>query len=198
MTKQEAYETGKRFLSGFGRDSIVPWRNRFVFWSGAVVIGVIAAGFAYISDYAQMLFTDVVEMNRALPILISPIIFALSAWLTARFCPYARSSGIPQAIAAREVETNEQKNALLGIRNVLGKMALTALALVGGASVGREGPTVQVGAGLLYLAGIHGKIDAGLCRSLILAGAAAGVAAAFNTPLAGIVFAIEEMARAFE
>ncbi|MDD3370465.1 MAG: chloride channel protein, partial [Alphaproteobacteria bacterium] len=82
--------------------------------------------------------------------------------------------------------------------NVLGKMALTALALVGGASVGREGPTVQVGAGLLYLAGIHGRIDAGLCRSLILAGAAAGVAAAFNTPLAGIVFAIEEMARAFE
>ena len=81
---------------------------------------------------------------------------------------------------------------------ILGKIFLTSLGLLGGASIGREGPTVQVGAGLLYLGGYLGKIDAKMSRSVILAGAAAGIAAAFNTPLAGIVFAIEEMARAFE
>ncbi len=72
------------------------------------------------------------------------------------------------------------------------------LGLLGGASIGREDPTVQVGAGLLYMGGYLGKMKADMSRSVTLAGAAAGIAAAFNTPLAGIVFAIEEMARAFE
>jgi H+/Cl- antiporter ClcA len=79
---------------------------------------------------------------------------------------------------------------------ILGKMALTALALLVGASVGREGPTVQVGAAVMLLCARIGGI--GHARGILLAGAAAGVAAAFNTPLAGIVFAIEEMARSFE
>ena len=65
-----------------------------------------------------------------------------------------------------------------------------------GASIGREGPTVQVGAAILLQGGKLGRMIGE--RGLILAGSAAGVAAAFNTPLAGIVFAIEEMGRAFE
>ena len=68
--------------------------------------------------------------------------------------------------------------------------------LASGASIGREGPTVQVGAAILLQAGKLGRMVGE--RGLILAGSAAGVAAAFNTPLAGIVFAIEEMGRAFE
>jgi H+/Cl- antiporter ClcA len=72
------------------------------------------------------------------------------------------------------------------------------MGLLGGASIGREGPTVQIGAAILYLGASFTNMSAEMSRSLILAGSAAGVAAAFNTPLAGIVFAIEEMARAFE
>lgn len=73
---------------------------------------------------------------------------------------------------------------------------LTILGLFSGASIGREGPTVQVGASImLAVARISGMAQA---RGLILAGSAAGIAAAFNTPLAGIVFAIEEMSRTYE
>jgi H+/Cl- antiporter ClcA len=73
---------------------------------------------------------------------------------------------------------------------------LTLTGLACGASIGREGPTVQVGASIMLAAARLGGL--GRERGLILAGSAAGVAAAFNTPLAGIVFAIEEMSRAFE
>ena len=75
-------------------------------------------------------------------------------------------------------------------------MALTALVLLGGASVGREGPTVQVSAAIMLLcAGLSGATRQ---RGVVVAGAAAGVAAAFNTPIAGIVFAIEELSRSFQ
>ncbi len=192
MTRQEFYDAGRSLFS-FPR-----WRNRVVFWCGAIVIGIIAAGFAYMSDYAQKYFMAAVSFFGLLPLLICPFIFALTAWLTLRFCPYAVGSGIPQAIAARSLDTHKERNLLLGLPIVVGKIFLTALGLLGGASVGREGPTVQIGAAILYFGGHWGKINAEIARSVILAGAAAGVAAAFNTPLAGIVFAIEEMARSFE
>ncbi len=73
---------------------------------------------------------------------------------------------------------------------------MTLFGLACGASIGREGPTVQVGAAIMLFTARAGGI--GLEKGLILAGSAAGVAAAFNTPLAGVVFAIEEMSRAFE
>ena len=85
---------------------------------------------------------------------------------------------------------------LLSLRLTFGKIFLTLFGMACGASIGREGPTVQVGAAILLQAGKIGRMMGE--RGLILAGAAAGVAAAFNTPLAGIVFAIEEMGRAFE
>jgi H+/Cl- antiporter ClcA len=192
MTRSELYETGKNILS------FAHWRNRLIFWCGAIVIGMVAAGVAYICDYAQKVFVDLVALNKFLPLFISPIIFGLTAWLTSAFCPNAMGSGIPQAIAARIAQTHEERRALLGPRIIVGKIALTALGLLGGASIGREGPTVQIGAALLYWGSYLGKMSEEMSRSVILAGAAAGVAAAFNTPLAGIVFAIEEMARAFE
>jgi len=190
--RQEFYETGRQLLS------LSDWKNRLIFWVGAIIIGLFAAGFAYVADSAQKLFMGVVSYNRFLPFFICPFVLGITVLLTVRFCPYAAGSGIPQAIAARNAETHQEKNALLGVPNIIGKIVLTAFGLLGGASIGREGPTVQVGAGLLYLGSYFGKMDATMARSVILAGAAAGIAAAFNTPLAGIVFAIEEMARAFE
>jgi len=82
------------------------------------------------------------------------------------------------------------------MRIVVGKLLLTVWGLACGASIGREGPTVQIGAAIMLQAGRVGHMAKG--RGLILAGSAAGIAAAFNTPLAGIVFAIEEMSRAYQ
>ena len=83
---------------------------------------------------------------------------------------------------------------LLSVRIAIGKIALTLLGLLCGASIGREGPTVQVGATIMHAIGRRmrlPRLDAQ--RALVLAGGAAGVAAAFNTPIAGVVFAIEEL-----
>jgi H+/Cl- antiporter ClcA len=88
---------------------------------------------------------------------------------------------------------------VLSPRIAVGKILLTLLGLLCGASIGREGPTVQVGASAMHLLGRALKLPRmELQRSLVLAGGAAGVAAAFNTPLAGIVFAIEELSHSFE
>jgi len=193
MTRQEIYETGKSILS------FAHWRNRLIFWFGAIIIGLVASGFAFISDFAQRSFSSLITYNQFTPLLVCPIMLGTIAWLTSIFAPNSRGSGIPQAIAAHASTSSEHRQGLLSLKVVFCKIAFTAAGLFGGASVGREGPTVQVGAAILYLgARFTGNMSPEMSRSVILAGAAAGVAAAFNTPLAGIVFAIEEMARAFE
>ena len=93
----------------------------------------------------------------------------------------------------------EARDKLLSLRIAAGKLILTVAALLSGASIGREGPTVQIGASIMHSLRRFTRFSvADIDRGLILAGGAAGVAAAFNTPLAGIVFAIEELSRSFE
>jgi H+/Cl- antiporter ClcA len=90
------------------------------------------------------------------------------------------------------------RDRLLSLRTAAGKIGLTLLGLLSGASIGREGPTVQIGASIMYsLSRISSFPHETMKRGLILAGGAAGIAAAFNAPLAGVVFAIEEMSRSF-
>ncbi|MBX5251177.1 chloride channel protein [Rhizobium sp. NLR4b] len=175
------------------------WRPRLIFWFGAFAIGIISVGFARLADLAQRGFAGVIASGQwsfLLPLLITPLGFMLSAYIAATFFPNAQGSGIPQAIAARHLRDPEDRARLLSLRLVFGKILLTVLGLASGASIGREGPTVQVGASImLAVARFGGMAQA---RGLILAGSAAGIAAAFNTPLAGIVFAIEEMSRTYE
>lgn len=179
--------------------SPLQWRRRVLFWTGAVMVGLAAVGFAQAADYVFGIFRGVVASNRFWPFLITPFTFALLAWLTQGALKATRGSGIPQAIAALKVEDEGFRQSLLSLRVAIGKMALTLAALLGGASVGREGPTVHVGAGLLYSMGRRfGFDEPAAAGRFILAGSAAGLAAAFNTPLAGVVFAIEEMSGAFE
>ncbi|WP_425352438.1 chloride channel protein [Rhizobium chutanense] len=175
------------------------WRPRLIFWFGAFAIGIISVGFARLADLAQRGFAGVTTSGQwsfLLPLVITPLGFMLSAYFAATFFPNAQGSGIPQAIAARHLRDPEDRTRLLSLRLVVGKIVLTVLGLASGASIGREGPTVQVGASImLAVARFGGMAQA---RGLILAGSAAGIAAAFNTPLAGIVFAIEEMSRTYE
>ena len=176
------------------------WQPRLVFWAGAVSIGVISVLFAVLADKAQALFHMMIGDGGGrrfyLPLAITPLGFVLCAWLAPAFFPGSQGSGIPQAIAARHLREDDDRNHLLSLRLAAGKIALTVVGLFCGASIGREGPTVQVGASLMLQAARWGGMAQ--ARGLILAGSAAGIAAAFNTPLAGIVFAIEEMGRAYE
>jgi H+/Cl- antiporter ClcA len=175
------------------------WKPRLVFWCGALAIGVISVGFAKLADLAQKAFGSVTSSGQwafLLPLILTPAGFILSAYLAATLFPNSGGSGIPQAIAARHMHDAEDRTGLLSLKIAFGKIVLTVLGLFSGASIGREGPTVQVGASImLAVARFGGMAQA---RGLILAGSAAGIAAAFNTPLAGIVFAIEEMSRTYE
>ena len=173
----------------------VRWRRRLIFGGGGLVVGLAAVGLAVAADGAQSGFRRVIAAWPYVPLLITPLGFALASYLVARIFRNTQGSGIPQAIAARGLADPVQREALVGAKVAIGKVLLTLLGLLVGASVGREGPTVQVGASVMFL---MGKLTPRRQPGLILAGAAAGVAAAFNTPLAGIVFAIEEMSRTFE
>jgi H+/Cl- antiporter ClcA len=171
------------------------WRMRLVFWGGALAVGVVSVAFAALATQATNLFHHLL-VRPWVALILTPMGFVLSAWMAARFFPGSQGSGIPQAIAARHMKDAAARGRLLSLRLTFGKIFLTLFGMACGASIGREGPTVQVGAAILLQAGKIGRMMGE--RGLILAGAAAGVAAAFNTPLAGIVFAIEEMGRAFE
>ena len=171
------------------------WQRRAMFLAGGILVGAAAVGLALAADWVQAEFHRLVTRWRYASLIVTPLGFALSVYLTNRFFQNSQGSGIPQAIAARALDDQEARGRLVSIRIAIGKVLLTLLGLLCGASAGREGPTVQVGASIMFAIG---RFSPRRQPGLILAGAAAGVAAAFNTPLAGIVFAIEEMSRAFE
>jgi H+/Cl- antiporter ClcA len=172
------------------------WRRRLVFWLGAGAVGYVAVAFAMAADWAQALFGRITAVSPYLALIVTPAGIALSAFIGQRYFAGAQGSGIPQAIAARYIQDRPTLERLLSMRIAFGKIALTVLGLAVGASIGREGPTVQIGASILVW--LSYRTGMGRQKGLILAGGAAGVAAAFNTPLAGVVFAIEEMSRSFE
>ena len=175
------------------------WRRRMALWAGAVAVGLVAIAFASLADMAFQLFRGVYGNSPWWSLLLTPACFALLVWLTEGFLRNARGSGIPQVIAATSRGDTAFVERLLSLRVSAAKLVLTVLALGGGASVGREGPTVHVGAGLLYAFGRRlGFVDAREATRFALAGGAAGIAAAFNTPLAGVVFAIEELSNSYE
>ncbi len=176
------------------------WKPRLVFWCGAIAIGLISVGFAQAADIAQDWFKAITHSSESgwrnwLPLIITPLGFMLCSWIALRYFPGSGGSGIPQAIAARHLTDPEDRSLLLSINVAFGKILLTIMGLFCGASIGREGPTVQIGASIMLQSARFGGMEQ--ARGLILAGSAAGIAAAFNTPLAGIVFAIEEMGRAY-
>jgi len=175
------------------------WGRRFGVWLGAVLVALLALGFARAADAAQSVFSSILDGRPLWILALAPAGFALSVWLTRTVFPGAQGSGIPQTIAALHMTDAAAIDRVLSPRIAVGKILLTLVGLLCGASIGREGPTVQVGAAAMHLLGRRLKLPRlDLRRSLVLAGGAAGVAAAFNTPLAGIVFAIEELSHSFE
>ncbi len=171
------------------------WQRRLIFLLGGITTGAAAVALALLADRAQAAFALLLAQSHYASLLVTPAGFVLSVFLTHRYFRNSQGSGIPQAIAARRLTEQGARGRLVSVRIAVGKILLTLLGLLCGASVGREGPTVQVGASIMFAIG---RMSPRRQPGLILAGAAAGVAAAFNTPLAGIVFGIEEMSQAFE
>lgn len=176
------------------------WLGRLVFWGGAIGVGLLSALFVELSETLSSTFMRGAARYWWLPLLVTPLGGALCVWLTRRYFAGAEGSGIPQALAEMQRPTHAPGwRPLLSLRIICGKILVGASAVGCGFSLGREGPTVQIGASLMNA--IHRLLPDGLNiqrNHLLVAGGAAGIAAAFNAPLAGIMFAIEEMSRGVE
>jgi len=120
---------------------------------------------------------------------LMPIAGALTmGYLLFKYFPDARGSGVPQTKAALFA-----RGGYISLRTVLGKFGCTAATLASGIPLGREGPSVQVGAGIGSLLGRHLGLRPEKVKDLLPVGAAAAIAAAFNTPLAAVLFSLEEV-----
>jgi H+/Cl- antiporter ClcA len=178
------------------RDALSVFRRRIATGIGAVLLGLFAIAFAKMGDLAQRIFLQVDNLWPYGALLMTPAVFAGVIYLTNRLAPEARGSGIPQVIAASRNPGREALGPLVSLKTAAVKLIMTIVMLCAGGSVGREGPTVQVSAAIMVA--VHRALRVPITAGVLIAGGAAGVAAAFNTPLAGVAFAIEELASAYE
>ncbi|MEZ0191048.1 chloride channel protein [Ralstonia solanacearum] len=172
-----------------------------IFLAGAAGVAVFSLLFSWLADTALALQHRLHAHVAWLTFVLLPPGLAALRWLTLRLAPQARGSGIPQVIATQHLPPfGVAQTTLVSFPQALWKIGLTAAALFLGASLGREGPSVQVGAAAMLAWGHWWQRRAGVqvgfhAQALLTAGAAGGLAAAFNTPLAGVVFAIEELGK---
>ena len=176
------------------------WLSRAIILAYAAAAGLCVVGFTRLSQYALDAFDALQGRHHWAPLLWTPLVCAVVAWVTARRLPGASGSGIPQVMAALHTSVDEvARPAFVSLRLSFAKIALTAAGLLGGLPIGREGPSVQIAAGVM----LHARRwlpdrSAVTAHGLLIAGGAAGIAAAFNAPLAGITFAIEELTSKLE
>lgn len=174
--------------------------NALPFWIGAFISGAVAVLYAKLFSWAELGTHLIYEKADWTFFMITPTCFVLAWWLVTKYAPFARGSGIPQVSAAIELSNpkhNYKVNVLLSLRVVFIKILSSLIMVFGGGVIGREGPTIQISASIFkkindLLPAWYPKISK---RNMIVTGAAAGLAAAFNTPLGGIVFAIEELTK---
>lgn len=174
-------------------------KRNIVFVVAAVIVGLVSILFGLGVTGASGLFARVIQGRPWLTFIICPMGLACIAFFTRTVFPGAQGSGIPQAMAGLQMQNPKDVDGVLSWRIAVGKILLTLFGFAVGASIGKEGPTVQIGCTVMNILGRFGlERSHGLQRLLILAGGAAGITCAFNAPIAGVTFAIEEMARSFD
>ena len=167
----------------------------------AVITALIAVGYARLFEGMEDVQHWVLGKHPQWIYVSVPASFLLSWFLVRKFAPFAGGSGIPQLMAAIEVADDKAESdrswKFLNARIIVVKIMSSLAMVVGGGAVGREGPTLQI-AGSVYrvvhklLPSFWPKVSR---RVMMITGGAAGLSAAFNTPLGGIVFAVEELTK---
>lgn len=169
-------------------------------WIASLAVGLIAIVYTLLFGIAESAFHNLREWNPYSVFVLTPLSFTGAYLLVRFFAPDAKGSGIPQVMAA--LELNQKKKSgivddLLGARVILAKIFSSLLMVQGGGAIGREGPTIQIASSIfrIFEKLIPASWPKVASQNFIITGAAAGLAAAFNTPLGGIVFAMEELAK---
>ncbi len=184
-------------------DNVKPKKNllnALPYWLGAFISGAVSVLYTKLFSWAETGTNIIYEKASWLFFIITPVCFVLAWWIVAKYSPFARGSGIPQVSAAIELSNpkhNYKVSSLLSLKVIFVKIFSSLVMVFGGGVIGREGPTIQISASIFkkindLLPAWYPKISR---RNMIVTGAAAGLAAAFNTPLGGIVFAIEELTK---
>ncbi|MES2534167.1 MAG: chloride channel protein, partial [Pseudomonadota bacterium] len=176
------------------------WLDRAIVLGYAIAAGLFVVGFTMAAEWAFGWFERLHHAQPWAVLIWTPALTAGIVWATRRWFPGAGGSGIPQIKAALDPAVPPESRGLFAsLRLTVAKIALGTAGFAAGLSIGREGPSVQVAAGVMQHArrwlSPGSTIDP---RSLLVAGGAAGIAAAFNAPLAGVVFAIEELSGRLE
>lgn len=168
------------------------------FWVASLLTGLMAVGYEEVFNWAEQTSFSWLGQHPWLAFLLTPVAFVLAWLLVDKLAPAARGSGIPQVMAGIELShptTHGRTAYLLSLRVAFVKVLSSVVLLLGGGVIGREGPTIQISAAIFRA--INRLQPAGwpqLSRQIALVtGGAAGLAAAFNTPLGGIVFVVEEL-----
>ena len=180
------------------------WRAPFVWWVAfrnareeqvflvltlliGALVGLVVVAFIVLTERAGLhLYPPGSSLWRRL---LVPVAGSLAmGYLLYRYFPDARGSGVPQTKAALFAREGR-----ITLGTVFGKFFCTSATLASGIPLGREGPAVQVGGGIASVLGRTLGLRPEKVKSLIPVGAAAAVAAAFNTPLAAVLFALEEV-----
>ncbi len=177
------------------------WMLALPYQVAAVTTALVAVGFTKLFVWLGERNLALITAHPSWIFITAPITFLFSWWLVQRFSPMAGGSGVPQLIAASDVADDEEKHdgswRFLNVRIIFVRIGATMAMVAGGGAIGREGPILQV-AGSVYrvvhklLPPFWPKVSR---RIMLVTGGAAGLSAAFNTPLGGIVFAMEELTR---
>jgi chloride channel protein, CIC family len=189
-------------LSEIQEDIMIRHQRRRMFPRAALVglgAGLVASFFRIVLSELDSTRNGLIEWSHQFPLLgwVFPLAFGmagaiLSVMLVRRFAPETSGSGIPHLEAVlHRLRTLDWKR-VLPVKFIAG-----ALAIGGGLAMGREGPTVQMGGSVGDAVSRWLKVPPRERRTLIAAGAGAGLAAAFNAPLAGVIFVLEEVQRDF-
>lgn len=162
-----------------------------------LIAGVVCCLYAMLFSFVENQSTHLFERYSYIFFIIGPILFPLSLYIVQKFSPGANGSGIPQVITCIEKSHSHLSSKFLGLRVIVVKIISSAIGIFAGGAIGREGPSLQISAAIANSLGkffkklnIHVKQE-----QLLIAGAASGLAAAFNTPIGGIVYAIEELSQ---
>lgn len=162
-----------------------------------LIIGLVC-GFAAVAFHFSIRFAERLLFERAITAsgrywlvwgVTTPVLGGLAAGILLKYVvPNARGSGVPQVKVAYA-----SRDGIVRLRDSIGKLFIASLQIGSGASLGREGPTVQICSGIASALGRFGRLSVRNQRRLIPVGAAAGIAAAFNAPIAAVTFTIEEV-----
>ena len=163
-------------------------------------VGLVAAVFRLALDHADNLRAALVAWAQGwqfggflFVIAACAVAVSVAAWLVRRYSPHASGSGIPHVEAILRGELQQAPYRLIWVKFFGGLLAIGS-----GLALGREGPSVQMGASLANLLGETFRRNGDDCKALLAAGAGAGLATAFNSPIGGAVFVLEELTRRFD